>query len=307
MVEEIARFHLDALPATLPRRREMFGRLTDAQRQRRRVEDVLTGAGLVEAYTTSLTGDDPDPRALRLPDPLSADMAVMRTRLLNGLVESAQRNVNVGNTGVALFEMARVYLPSGEQLPHEPWHVAGIVEGGFFAAKGVVELLLAAFRADWGFEPAADLGDLGQGARLRGAGGEEGGVVTLLPAAALDGAWGYFEIDLPTLFAAGPARGGFEDVTAFPAVKNDIAVVVDEGVAAGELLAAVRAAGGAELGDAEVFDVYRGGQVPEGKKSVAIALSFRSPERTLSDEDAVAGRSRILKALREQFGAELRG
>lgn len=306
VVEEVARFHLDELPATLPARREMFGALTAEQRLRRKVEDVLSGAGLVEAYTTSLTGADPAPGALRLPDPLSAELAVLRTRLLSGLVESAQRNLNVGNTGVALFEIARVYLPSGEQLPDERWHVAAIVEGGYFPVKGVAELLLDAFRADWAWEPAANLGDLGQGAVLRAAGGAVGGTVTQLPAAALDGAWGYLEIDLPTLFAAGPARGGFEDVTAFPAVKNDIAVVVDEAVAAGDLLAAVRAVGVAELGEAAVFDVYRGGQLPDGKKSVAISLEFRSPERTLSDDDANAFRARIVKALGERFGATLR-
>lgn len=308
VVEEIARFHLDALPATLPRRREMFGRLTDAQRQRRRVEDVLTGAGLAEAYTGTLTGSDPDPRALRLPDPLGGDQEVMRTRLLNGLVESAQRNINAGTSGVALFEIARVYLPlGGADLPDERWHVAGIVEGGYFRAKGVVELLLAAFRAPWAFEPAADLGDLGQGATLRGADGAAGGTVSLLPAATLDGAWGYFEIDLPTLFAAVPGHTTYEDVVTFPSVKNDIAVVVDETVAAGDLLAAVREAGGPELGETAVFDVYRGDQVPAGKKSVAISLSFRSPERTLSDEDATAHRARILKALAERFAATLRG
>lgn len=306
VVEEIARFHLDDLPATLPARRELFGTLTEAQRLRRRVEEVLVGCGLAEAYTGSLTGSDPDPRALRLPDSLGGDQAVLRTRLLNGLLESAERNVNVGNFGVALFELARVYVPSGEQLPDERWHVGGIVEGGYFRAKAVVELLLAAFRADWAFESVADLGDLGQGARLRGKGGEEGGTVALLPAAALDGAWGFFEIDLPTLFAAVPGRTTFVDVVTFPSVKNDIAVVVDEGVAAGDLLAAVREAGGPELGEAAVFDVYRGGQIAVGTKSIAISLSFRSPERTLADGDAAAHRARILEALAQRFGATLR-
>ena len=313
VVEEIARFHLDDLPATLPRRREMFGALTEVQRLRRRVEDVLTGAGLAEAYTGTLTGTDPNPRALRLPDPLGGEQEVMRTRLLNGLLESAQRNVNVGNSGVALFEIARVYLPLGDtDLPDERWHVAGIVEGGYFRAKAVVELLLGAFRAGWAFEPAADLGDLGQGARLRGTGsagepGVDGGLVSKLPAGAIDGEWGYFEIDLPTLFAAVPERATYVDVVTFPSVKNDIAVVVDESIAAGDLLAAVRESGGPELGDIAVFDVYRGGQIAPGTKSVAISLSFRSPEGTLTDEAAQAHRKRILKVLAERFGATLRG
>ena len=126
-------------------------------------------------------------------------------------------------------------------------------------------------------------------------------------AAAIDGEWGYFEIDLPTLFAAVPERATYVDVVTFPSVKNDIAVVVDESIAAGDLLAAVRESGGPELGDIAVFDVYRGGQIAPGTKSVAISLSFRSPEGTLTDEAAQAHRKRILKVLAERFGATLRG
>ena len=92
----------------------------------------------------------------------------------------------------------------------------------------------------------------------------------------------------------------------FPAVKQDLAFVVDESVAAGELVAAAREAAGPELRELRVFDVYRGEQVGEGKKSVALAAAFQSPERTLSDEDAAKLRERIVAALAERFGAELR-
>jgi phenylalanyl-tRNA synthetase beta chain len=124
--------------------------------------------------------------------------------------------------------------------------------------------------------------------------------------AVLEGEWGGFELDLEPLFAASREPVAYEDVITFPLVRQDIAVTVPEDVEAGSLVAAAREAGGAELREARVFDVYRGGQVGEGRKSVALRLAFQSPERTLSDDDAAEIRGRIVSALAERFGAELR-
>jgi phenylalanyl-tRNA synthetase beta chain len=104
-----------------------------------------------------------------------------------------------------------------------------------------------------------------------------------------------------------PERVVYEDVITYPAVRQDIAVAVEEDVEAGALVAAVREAGGPLVRDARVFDVYRGEQVGPGRKSVAIHLSFQSPERTLTDDEAADLRGRIVAALVERFGAELRG
>ena len=145
LVEEVARVVLDQVPHTMPLRRLVAGHLTGEQRFRRALEDVLVGAGFTEAYTWSLTATDPDPAALRLPDPMSSDQAVLRTTLLHGLVEVAQVNVDAGNDAIRLFELARVYLPSGEQLPDERWHVGGIAEGGFDAARAAVQTIHEAF------------------------------------------------------------------------------------------------------------------------------------------------------------------
>ena len=92
----------------------------------------------------------------------------------------------------------------------------------------------------------------------------------------------------------------------FPAVKQDLAFIVDEGVAAGDLIAAAREAAGPDLRELRVFDVYRGEQLGPGKKSIALAAAFQSPERTLSDEEAAEIRGRIVEALARQYGAELR-
>jgi phenylalanyl-tRNA synthetase beta chain len=122
----------------------------------------------------------------------------------------------------------------------------------------------------------------------------------------LEGIWGAFELDLATLFEPVPERIVYEDVLTFPAVFQDIAVAVDEEVEVGALVDAAHAAAGPLLREARVFDVYRGDQVGEGRKSVAIHLAFQSPERTLTDEEAAELRGRIVAALAEQFGADLR-
>jgi phenylalanyl-tRNA synthetase beta chain len=302
LVEEVARVHgLEKIPFTLPLRSAMSGRLTKDQRLRRLVEDVLVGAGLFEVYTLSFTAEDPDTNAIRLPDPLSSEHAILRTTLLHGLVDAARHNVNVGNQNVGLFELARVYLPAAGQLPDERWHVGMIVEGGYARAKGILETLHAAL----GIEPplrrtSRPFLHPGKAAEL------DGGWVGELHPTLLEGSWGVFELDLPTLFVQVPERREYEDVVTFPAVHQDLAFVVAEDVLAGDLAGAARAAAGPELRDIGIFDVYRGDPIPAGKKSVALHVSFQSPERTLSDEDAREIRERIVAALKEQFDANIR-
>jgi phenylalanyl-tRNA synthetase beta chain len=300
LVEEVARFDLERVPATQPERTELHGRLTPQQRVRRRIQDTLIGVGFAEAYTWSLVPEETDPGAVRLPEPLSAEQAVLRTTLGEGLIAAAARNVDAGNEGIALFELAHVYLPSGDQLPDERWHVGGIVEGGFTRAKGVVETLYQALHIGVTFERAGDLRYAGPGARTA-----EGWVLELVDER-LPGAWGLFELDADALAAHVPELVTFEDVITYPAVKQDLAFAVAEEVTAGELIAAAHEAAGPELREMTPFDVYHGEQVGPGRKSIAFGVAFQSAERTLTDEDAAALRSRIVDALAERFGAELR-
>jgi phenylalanyl-tRNA synthetase beta chain len=300
LVEEVARERLEDVPFTLPFRREMFGALTPLQRLRRRVEDVLAGLGLTETYTPSLRPDDPDPNAWRLPEPISAELAVLRTRLLPSLVDAVRRNVELGAEEVALFEVARVYLPAAE-LPDERVRLAAIVEGGWSRARGIVETLYAALHAEPSFRRASD--DLlhpGKAATLGS------GLVGELHPAVLEGVWGAFELDLATLLEDAREEVRYTDVASFPALHQDLAFAVPEEVTAAELAAAAREAAGPELREMRPFDVYRGEQVGEGRKSVAFAVSFQSAERTLTDEDAATLREKIVAALGERFGAELR-
>jgi phenylalanyl-tRNA synthetase beta chain len=302
LVEEVARVHgLEKIPFTLPTRSAMFGTLAPDQRLRRLVEDVLVGAGFSEAYTLSLAASDSDEKALRLPDPLTSEHAVLRTTLLDGLVAAARHNVNTGNDAIRLFEIARVYLPSGEELPEERRRVAGIAEGGFPVARGAVETLFAALKVEPGFERTTEpFLHPGKAARV------QGGWAGELHPSTLEGEWGAFELDLETLLGLLPERIVYEDVITFPALRQDLAFVVDEDTSAGDLVGAARKAAGPDLREMRVFDVYRGEGIPEGRKSVAFHAEFRSPDRTLSDEDARELREKIVAALGAQFAAELR-
>jgi phenylalanyl-tRNA synthetase beta chain len=300
VIEEVARFVLDEVPFTLPMRRDAVGRLPRLLRLRREVEDVLAGCGLSEAYTPSLVAEDPDPAALRLSLPLSSDQSVLRTTLLPSLLATAERNREVGNEGVALFEIARVYLPSGEQLPTERWRVAGVLEGDYADAKGVLETLFEALHAELSIERAEHpLLHPGKTGRLA-----QGWVGEVHPA--IGRGWAAFELDLAELEAALPERVLYRDVLTFPSLLQDLAFVVDEAVPAVDLLAAIRQAGGELVRDVSVFDEYRGPQTGEGKRSLAFRVSFGSPERTLTDEDVGPLREAISQALAEQFGATLR-
>jgi phenylalanyl-tRNA synthetase beta chain len=299
LIEEVARFRLTEIPFTLPRRDAMFGRLTRLQRLRRLVEDVLAGCGFSEAYTPSFVAEGD----IRLPEPLSTEAAALRTSLVGSLVEAARHNVAVGNSDIALFEVARVYPGgAGGDLPDERWHVAGAVEGGFADAKWAVEQIYGALKIDPAFERTSEP-FLHPGKAARTA---EGWVGELHPAL-LDGVWGAFELDVDALAARAPEAAAFDEVSPFPEVRQDLAFIVGDDVPATALAAAIREAGGPQLRDVDVFDEYRGEQIGAGKRSLAFRLAFGSPERTLTDEDVAPLRAAIVKLLGEQFAAELRG
>ena len=297
LVEEVARFELDRIPFTLPERDVSFGRLTRWQRLRRVVEDVLVGCGYYEAYTPSFAADGD----LRLPEPLSSEAAALRTGLVDGLVGAARANVAVGTSGVALFEIARVYRAGGE-LPDERWHVGGVVEGGFADAKWAVEQLYAALKidatCDRESEPVLHPGKAARTAH---------GWLGELHPRVLDGTWGGFELDLDSLIEASPATIAYAEVSPYPEVRQDLAFVVDEDVPAAALVDAIREAAGDALRHIEPFDEYRGEQIGAGKRSLAFRVAFGSTDRTLTDEEASELRTRIVSALAERFGAELRG
>ena len=284
----------------------------------------------------------PDPRALpvRLSNPLSEEQSVMRTTLLGSLLGAARRNLSRGAERVALFESGRVYLPAGEVGPgplggdfpghrrapaNEPQQLGVLVSGpldppswatsskplDFFALKGVLEHLAAgigvAVEVRPGEQPFLHPGRSGE---VLIAGEAAGWIGELHPAVAAQWDLGQsvaFELSLATLVADSPlGKETYSDFTAFPPVDRDLAVVLDEAVAAGDVLAAVEAAGGDLLSGVSIFDVYRGEGIGEDEKSVALRLRFRAADRTLSDEEVDPVWDAVVAAL-EGIGGRLRG
>ncbi len=258
---------------------------------------------------------------------MSAEHALMRTTLVGGLLDVARRNVTHGNSDVAIFESGAVYRPLGGQpLPAEP-HTVGVLLTGavrapswressppaadFFAAKGVLAALLDALRVDWtvieGSEPFLHPG---RSASITVGGERVGWLGELHPGIAAEWeiptAVAAFELDLDAVIAAVPGPVRYEDYTSFPEVRQDLAVVVPQSVASAEVVAAVRAAGGPLLASVDVFDVYRGAQIGDDEVSLALRLAFRSPERTLTDDEVAERRDAIEAALAEQLGGRIR-
>jgi phenylalanyl-tRNA synthetase beta chain len=185
-----------------------------------------------------------------------------------------------------------------------------VVPGDFFALKGVLEALAAQLGVELTFEPVAEpFLHPGRSAAVEVGSAAAGWLGELHPLVCrewdLDAAAG-FELDLaPLLAAAGAGNETYEDVTTFPAAYQDLAVVVPAAVAATEVRAAVLAGGGELLAAAGVFDLFEGEQLGEGHKSLALALEFRAPDRTLTDEEVTAAREAI-KAKLEGIGGTLR-
>jgi phenylalanyl-tRNA synthetase beta chain len=338
LVEEVARIDgLEKLPATLPKRRGTAGRLSVTQRLRRRAVDALVGRGMYETVGWSIT--DPgladrlrlapgDPRrdVVVLENPMSEDQSVLRTTLAGSLLDAARHNTARGMPDLALFECGTVYRATGEKLPHEHRALGGILTGrlhpptwgtaepphaGFFVAKGMLGAALDAIRVRWDVEPATEpFLHPGRTARVTAGGEDVGWIGELHPLVArtwdLDHGAALFEVDLDRVLGHADAVPQYVDLTSFPALRMDLSVTLAEDVPAATVVATVREAGGELLTDARVFDLYRGEQVGAGRKSLALALAFRAPDRTLTDEDVAPLRERIVAALREGLGGELR-
>jgi phenylalanyl-tRNA synthetase beta chain len=329
-IEEVARVHgLDNIPATLPKRSQAVGRLTFEQRLRRRMEDALRDRGYSETISWSFTsaatmealrlGDVP---LLHLSNPLSEEQSVMRPLLLPGVLDAARHNAARGRPEVALFESAHVYRVAGPLSSNgahpergttpaaERHNLVAYVTKDFFALKAVLGALLETVGLGWWVEPGErPFLHPGRAATVR-AGDERrlGWIGELHPLVArawdLDGG-AAFEIDFDLVAEIAPQVHLFQPVSTFPSVNQDIAVVVPEDVPAAEVEAAVREGAGELLERLSLFDVYRGEQVGEGNKSLALRLEFRAADRTLTDDEVAERRAAVERELGE-IGGRLR-
>jgi phenylalanyl-tRNA synthetase beta chain len=340
LIEEVARLGaLADLPATLPSRHGAWGRLTALQRLRRRAADALTAQGLHEIVGWSFEGPEQvarlriaDRPVVELQNPMSADQSRLRTTLLGSLLDVGRRNRSRNSApALRLFEAGAVYLPNADDpaaLPSEPYHVAALLWGAvrpptwrdpeppaadFFAAKGVLGGMLDTAHVPWTLEAdpeAAPFLHPGRAARILIAGSPAGWVGEIHPQVAAGWDWdtplAAFEVDLDVA-AAHVRFTAYEDLTSFPEVREDLAVIVTDTVSATQVLDVVRGAGGALLAGAEVFDVYRDEErIGAGNVSLAVRLRFRAADRTLTDEEVATRRRKIASALTSELEGRIR-
>ena len=335
VVEEVARMvGYETIPAE-----PLAGRVPDGVPQpirelRERIRDILVGAGMQEVITYPLTSMEvlkrvvaPETLArvqpLAVVNPLNVGEERMRTSLRASMLACLARNLRVTKQRLAFFEAARVYTPTTEPLPRESEHIVGAVTGArldrfgnttdehvdFFDAKAYVERLFDRLSVSASFEPAEQYGLLsGRTAEIRVADTVVGVVGQVHPKTAQAFGLGQdvylLEVTLDELVPHVPPVAHYRPFSKYPAVVEDLAVVVDREQTAATILAEI--AGHPLVANARVFDEYTGEQVPEGKKSLAVAVSYQAPDRTLTDSDVAKVREKIVSRLRARCGAELR-
>ena len=328
LAEEIARLHgYDRFPDLV--RHGRSGKLTAAQKATRRLREALVGAGLTEAQTLSFLGQadldaldlpDEDPRrvGLRVKNPLREEEAILRTTLVPGLVAAAARNVARGLREVRLFETGRVFRPTPDRddprIPHQPMHLGITLVGDgmdVFAGTGLMDLLVRV--TGHGLEVVQERLPVlhpGRGATVVHEGSPIGIVGELHPRLGrrfgLDGRVVVAELSLDPLVSV-TEDWELDEVSAYPPLVFDLAFVTVEETPAARLLETMRESAGRHLEKLELFDEFRGGTIPAGHRSLAVRVTLRAMDHTLSDEEARPIRRRIVAEVAEKVGGVLRG
>jgi phenylalanyl-tRNA synthetase beta chain len=295
----------------------------------------MADAGMQEIITYSMTDTESLAKVLaredlavspplRLANPLSRQFEYARTTLRHALLQTLAANIRGTPDRVALFEIARVYLPQDDDLPREVETLCSVVCGGapdrwgapagepagFYDAKAYVEFLLDALNVRGDYVEAHDIAYLPGRTAALCVGDQRIGIVgevhpRVLAAFDIDAPAAMFEVDVEALLPHVPAAVHFRPISPYPPVEQDIALIVASDVSAGRVLKIIRSF--PLVASARVFDVYTGDPIPAGRKSLAFAVSFQAPDRTLQDVDVAKQRGRIVERLKRDVGAELRG
>jgi phenylalanyl-tRNA synthetase beta chain len=345
LIEEIARVYgYDKIPTTLMSDELPPQRQNLALEGEEWVRDILAGCGLAEVITYSLTnvesvsklgldeGELREENYIRLANPLTSEREYMRRTLMNHLLETLRDNLRFTDR-VTIFEVGQVYLPEkGESLPDEPrrlgivmsgprlvrsWLAASAEPMDFYDLKGVVETLLTRLGiAEYSFEPTEHPAfHPGRTAELRLSATSDKPLAILGEVHPLvreafdlpDQPVCLAEFDLEAFLARTQAvRPIMQAISRFPPVAEDLAIVVAEEVPAQRVQEVIAQAGGELLTQVTLFDVWRGGQIPSGKKSLAYALTYQGQDHTLGPDEVNRVRERILQQLAEELRAELR-
>lgn len=331
LIEELARVYgYNKLPKTRPLTRMSLGTRTESATDTARFRERLVSLGYQEVITYSFVEPalmarlDGLRQAIPLQNPISADMSVMRTSLWAGLLTTLRYNANRQQERVRIFECGQVFL-AGEGKTEQPSRVSGLIYGDanpeawshskkqldFFDIKGDIESLLdiSRNRDAYRFVPGQHAAlHSGQRAALELNGRKIGELGALDPALQreldISNRVYLFEIDLESLQLAKVPK--VRELSRFPEVNRDLAIVLDKTVSGGEILQSVREFAGEYLVDLRIFDVYQGDAVEKTKKSIALGLTLQHPSRTLSDDDINGIINSCVKGLEAKFNAKLR-
>lgn len=341
MVEEVARIYgYDNLPFTLPQGGSQAGGLTKNQALKRQVKQFLEGVGLSETVTYSLTTTSraeelvsPEVKdglvsTVSLAMPMSEEHSTLRVSILPEMLASASYNLARKQANIAYYELGSVFVSKEKKIteqPEEKLRLAGVLTGewvthpwqqekkpvDFFVTKGILEGLFDLLNVAVTYKQAKIEGmHPGRTAQIFMGDRAIGFVGQLHPLMqkAYDLKETYvFDIDFDYVLEIHENEPSFAVIPRFPSVTRDIALVVDEKIAAGDIQEAIAHAGGALVKDIQVFDVYQGEHLEAGKKSIAFSLFYQDPERTLTDDEVEASYQAILDEVTKKFGAELRG
>ena len=341
LIEEIARLNgYDKIPATMPIARVISDRPTRHQEIEKRVRDLLVNNGMTEIINFSFTApdapgkmllsdDDPRRTAIKLANPLVDEQSVMRTTLLPGLLETISRNMNFRSLDLKLFEMRRVYLPGkgDDDMPREPLCVVGAITGSrdgdgwsrpnepvdFFDAKGIVETLLDFLDVggiSWAAEKPEAYFHPGKSCRIFAGRDCIGSVGELHPTVQknfeIEKPVFCFELDFEKLVKLSRTKKTIAAPSRFPDSSRDIAMLIPEELASARIVECIKAEKSKEIEQVQIFDVYRGKGVPDGYKSIAVRIRYRSFERTLAEEEIISLHKKIISNLLEKLHVTLR-
>ncbi|WP_088808791.1 MULTISPECIES: phenylalanine--tRNA ligase subunit beta [Listeria] len=334
ILEEIARIYgYDKIPVTLPETATAGG-LTPAQTLKRELHDALQGAGLNQALTYSLTSEKEatrlalsKERVVSLAMPMSEERSKLRTSIIPGLLHAASYNVARKNTDVAFYEVGSVfYGTEGDALPVEEEHLACLMTGNrvlpdwqketktvdFFVLKGILEMLheRLGLQAPFRFEKLVkeDMHP-GRTAQVFLGDASIGFIGQVHPALQkeYDLKETYvFELNLQAIVAAEKKTVVYQTIPRYPEMTRDVALLVSKDTTQSAILDVIQENGGKLLHAVQLFDIFEGESIGEGKKSMAYTLTYLDPERTLVEEEVTAVNQKVMAALTEKLGAVIR-
>ncbi|MEW6162900.1 MAG: phenylalanine--tRNA ligase subunit beta [Nitrospirota bacterium] len=339
VAEEISRFcGYDRIPARIPRSSLSSGRPNKKMGNIVRIREVMRKAGFTEVINYSFMSPssldiiaipeaDRRRKTIAIRNPLRQEESLLRTTLIPSLIKNLKYNIDRGIEDVRIFEVSTVFEDIGKPLPLEGFRLGGIFYReevpslwredvkGFFIAKGALESLFEELKIkEYSLVPSSEpFLQMGQASDIYVSGSYVGCLGVLAPyiVERLDLRKRrievvIFELNLDLLLALIPDTIRYRPIPKYPSAERDIAIVVDEDVPASEIMKMIRSFPSELIEDVTVFDSYRGESIPEGKKSLAFSILYRSKEKTLTDEEVEELHSSLVKHVLERTGGELR-